>query len=256
MLRLADHLRVCAQALVPEPGGRDADAVDVACGQADGAREAHVEGIQVRALAAEIAALEHRGDIADAATARFWIAERIVDDPLIDTPRLLQVGERPTHDPFGRRFHDAVGRHQLGRSGIKLPLRDRDRLYAALFREIDRAIACRDSADEFDLRSRLGVRPFDVQHLGAVLGIALEGRRFRIRRPFVAERLRPLRLGDGRQRQPCLRLSARGDDLNPRGDLEFAPRSWLRGERRVGKSGARQPSGNHQRGGVAQEFSS
>src|SRR6516164_2782740 len=94
MLRLADHLGVRAEALVTEFGRRDSDAIHVACGQADCTRQPDVERIQVRAFTSEVAGLEHRGDVADAAAARLWIAERVLDDPLVDAPRLFEIAER------------------------------------------------------------------------------------------------------------------------------------------------------------------
>src|SRR5207244_3992850 len=104
VLGLADDLAACPEALVAKPRRRDADAVDIACGQSDRTRQPDIERIQVRALAAEIAGLEHRGDVADAAAARLRIAEGIIDDPLVDATRLLDVAECPAHDPVSGRL--------------------------------------------------------------------------------------------------------------------------------------------------------
>src|SRR5262249_42202589 len=122
VLGFADDLATCPKALVAEPRGRNADAVDVACGQPNRARQPDIERIQVRALAAEVACLEHRSDVADAAAARLGIAESIIDDPLINAARLLDVAEGPAHDLVGGRFHDSVRRHQISRGGIEVPL--------------------------------------------------------------------------------------------------------------------------------------
>src|SRR5260370_11323006 len=114
VLCLTYDLVSSTEALVTEPRGRNADAVDITCGQTHGTCQSDIERIQVRALAAEIAGLQHRGDVANAAAARLRIAERVIDDPLVDATRLLDIAECPAHDTVGRRFDDAVCRHQIG----------------------------------------------------------------------------------------------------------------------------------------------
>jgi hypothetical protein len=60
-------------------------------GQTHGTCQSDIERIQVRALAAEIAGLQHRGDVANAAAARLRIAECVIDDPLVDATRLRRA---------------------------------------------------------------------------------------------------------------------------------------------------------------------
>src|SRR5207247_65510 len=221
VLRLADDLAACPQALVAKARWRNADAVDVACGQSDRARQPDIERVQVSALAAEIAGLQHCGNVADAAAARLRFAERVIDNPLVDTPRLFDIAEGPAHDVVGGRFDDAVRRHQIGRGGIEFALIGRERRHAATLGEIDRAITRRNVADDLHDRGPLAVRPFDVQHLRPVFRIALELRRLPVARPFVAERFNPAGLGNRRQRQPYLHLPRWLDDLDASGDLEL-----------------------------------
>ena len=98
-------------------------------------RESDVEGIQVRTLASEVTSFEHGADVAPTAAAYLRIAERIVDDPLVDRTRFLDIGVGAFRN-FGRLgFHDSVGRNvfvrlqeilQLGPdSGCALPGFDR-----------------------------------------------------------------------------------------------------------------------------------
>jgi len=176
VLRLADDLAACPETLVSEPRRRNADAVDVACRQPSRPRQPNIERVQVRALAAEIAGFEHRGNVADTAAACFRIAERVLDDPLVDAARLLEVAEGPAHDAVGRGFDDAVRRHEIGRGGIELPLVVRQRRHAGAPGEIDHAVPRRNPAHDFNGRCRLAVRPLDVQHLCPVFPVTLEHR--------------------------------------------------------------------------------
>src|SRR5262249_48193003 len=234
VLGLADDLATCPKALVAEPRGRNADAVDVACWQPNRARQPDIERIQVRALAAEVAGLQHRCDVADAAAARLRIAESIIDDPLINAARLLNVAEGPAHDLVAGRFHDAMGRHQLGRGSIEFALIVRERRRGTAAGEIDRAVARGDATHHFRDGRALAVGPFAVYHVRPVLGVAEEHRRLRVGRPFVAQGLRPAWLCDRRQRQPGLRLAGRLNDLDARGDLELAPAIRPGGEWELG----------------------
>src|SRR5262249_9817144 len=68
-----------------------ADAIDVARGNAGRAREPDEERVQVCAFASEVARLEQRADVAEAAPAHLGIAERVVDDPLVDRLGFLEV---------------------------------------------------------------------------------------------------------------------------------------------------------------------
>src|SRR5919201_31010 len=67
MLGLADNLARGAKALVTEARGREADAINVARRQPDGAREPDIERIQVCAFTTQVAGLEHRRDVTNAA---------------------------------------------------------------------------------------------------------------------------------------------------------------------------------------------
>src|SRR5207249_3044078 len=68
-----------------------AHAVDIASGNAGRSRQAHEERVQVGALAAGVARLGHRLDVPQAAAANLRITERVVHDPLVDGPSLLDV---------------------------------------------------------------------------------------------------------------------------------------------------------------------
>ncbi len=91
MLRFGHGLRRSAEALVSHFRLGDTDAVDVARRKTGRARQAHVERIQIGALAAQILGLQHEANVADAAAARFRIPKRVVHDPFVDRARLLDI---------------------------------------------------------------------------------------------------------------------------------------------------------------------
>ena len=61
-------------------------------GMPGGAHEADKQRIEIGALAAEIAGLEHGGDVADAAAAHLGVAEGVLDDPFVDGVDLFDLG--------------------------------------------------------------------------------------------------------------------------------------------------------------------
>src|SRR6266700_3686530 len=63
MLRFRHLLRRSAEALVSQLGLRNSNAVHVAGGKARSAREANVKRIEIGALAAQIARLQHEADV-------------------------------------------------------------------------------------------------------------------------------------------------------------------------------------------------
>ena len=83
-------------------------------------REANEQRIQVGAFAVEIAALQHRRDVANAATAGLGVAECIIDDPVIDLLRLFHIGRRADDNLVRSLLDDPVGGDQRGCGRIEL----------------------------------------------------------------------------------------------------------------------------------------
>src|SRR6202007_1326076 len=98
-----------AGAVVARFGLGTQNAVDTAGRNAECAAEADEEGIEVRALPAEIFRFEHEADVAETAAAGLWIPERVVHDPLIDGAGLFHVRVCASRDFAGGGFHDAIG---------------------------------------------------------------------------------------------------------------------------------------------------
>src|SRR5215813_7905956 len=85
--------------------------IDVACWDADGAAKTDKQGIEVSTFAAKILGLQHRLDVASATAAGCRVAERILNDPLINSTRLLMVPTAHVFDDRLRRLpYNAVGR--------------------------------------------------------------------------------------------------------------------------------------------------
>ena len=129
MLRFGDDCRARAEALVAELRWRNANAVDVARRQAGRPRQADIERVEIGAFAAEIARLEHRRDVADAAAAHLGVAERVIDDPLVDRARLLDVGLAFASPTILSEvcFDDAVDRNEFGALRVEFTFRRRKR---------------------------------------------------------------------------------------------------------------------------------
>ena len=87
-------------------------AVDVPRGQADGASQAHIQGVQVCAFAAEIAGLQHGTNISAATAADLGIAEGVLDDPLIDGLCLFGARSRASRNFESGRLDDSICRHE------------------------------------------------------------------------------------------------------------------------------------------------
>src|SRR5262245_10221907 len=92
MLGLGDVLGGRAEAPIAELRGGDSNAIDVARRDAGRACKPDEQRVEVRAFAAKGARLEHRGDVARPAAASRSVAERILDHPLVDRARLLEIG--------------------------------------------------------------------------------------------------------------------------------------------------------------------
>src|SRR5439155_10844580 len=91
MLRLGDDRRRRTEALVAESRARHADAVHVASRDTQGSGETDEQAVEIGALSAEIAALQHRLDVAGAAAAGLRVAHRVLDDPFVDRPPLFEI---------------------------------------------------------------------------------------------------------------------------------------------------------------------
>jgi hypothetical protein len=196
-------------------------------------------------LPPRFSAFQHCRDVADPAATHLGVAERVVDDPLIDRARLLELGRRAGGDPVGGRFDDAVDGNELGPLAIgplaiERALGGRERRGLSRRGEIRRTIARRDAARDFDHRGRFPVRPFDMQHLGCVFGIAREPGLRGVCRPGAAERSEPVRLVHRGRRYPGLCLALRLLDFEARHDLEIAPRARPDHEGAFGAPRARQ----------------
>ena len=74
---------------------RHPNAVDIPGRKSRGTSQPDVERIQVGAFTAEITGFEHGGNITDAASFDFGIAESVVDDPLVNRLGLIHVGLVP-----------------------------------------------------------------------------------------------------------------------------------------------------------------
>src|SRR5262249_52415658 len=85
--------------------------IDVACRDANGAAETDKQGIEVSTFTPQIVGLQHRLDVANATAAGFRLAERILNDPLINSARLLTVPTAYFFDDRLRRLpYNAIGR--------------------------------------------------------------------------------------------------------------------------------------------------
>src|SRR5262249_60437456 len=125
--------------------------------------------VQGGPLAAEVARLEHGADVADPAAADLGIAERVVDDPLVDGSCFLEIRREATGDLSRRLGNDAIGcdvttalavqREHFLLFGRRVPGR----------LEIDGAVASREAVHEFHGGRRFTGGPFGEQDPGSVL---------------------------------------------------------------------------------------
>ena len=100
---------------IPSPTWRHGSRTRRARGKAGPTREANIERIEIGAFAAQIPGLQHEADIADATAARLRISKCIVNDPLVDRPRLFYVCLRVLRDLDRRCVHDTISWYELGR---------------------------------------------------------------------------------------------------------------------------------------------
>jgi hypothetical protein len=82
-------LGIGPEALVAESRRRNAYAVEIARRDAGSARKRDVETVDVGALSAQIAGLQHERDVAQTAAFGLRIAGRIRHDPIVDAFRFL-----------------------------------------------------------------------------------------------------------------------------------------------------------------------
>ena len=242
-----------AQALVAEARVGDADAVDVARRQPGRAREADEEGVEVGALAREVAGLQHAADVADAAAAHLGLAEGVVHDPVVDRARLVLVALRPLDDVARGVAHDAVGGQQRGGAQVEHALGARQPLgFCAGLGEVGGAVAGGEAAEDLELGLGDARRPLGIDHLraGAIahalheVGVAL---------PEAAHRALPGGLVHRRQRHPHAQRAVAGQRFDAARQLEAAP-AGLRGGREGGRFGERGGGGERRgdggRGGL------
>ena len=228
VLRLADVGASRPERLVAEGRWRQADAVDVTSGYADGPDEADEQRVDVAALPAEVSRLQHGLDVADATAAHLGIPVGVGEDPVVYRPHLLDIGGAPLDDLERRLTDDAVSRHEISRfcpqlQGLRI-LRGRD-----LFRPVERPIQGLEAARQFDHRGALAAGELGVEHAGAVGAIGRRLHHLRVPRPLVVERLLVVRLDRG-YGKPGPDHARRLQDLDARRDLERSPRAGTRRE--------------------------
>src|SRR4029450_7673876 len=89
-------------------------------GHPGSARQAHEHGVEIAALPAEVARLQHAFDVAPAAAFHFGITESVFYDPFVDRARLLDIRLRALGNVARRIAHDTGGRNPLGRLQVEL----------------------------------------------------------------------------------------------------------------------------------------
>ncbi len=151
---------------------------------------------------------------------------------------------------------DAVDRNELGAGRVEFALGrgEIDRGPAGLG-QIDSAVLRRNPAGDLDHLRLFACRPGDVQHLGAVMGIARQ-HRLAVGRPLAVARSDPVFLIDRRQRDPGLADAGGPCDFEPRRDLEIAPGAGRRIEVHVGAGQRRPFRGKRQRHAGFEKFAS
>ena len=210
------------EALVSQFRLGDADAVDVARRKARRAGEADIERVEIGALAAQIPGFQHEADVADAAAARFRIPKRVVDDPLVDCARFLDVGLRAAGDLGRRRFHDAVGRQKLCRPQ-KMLATPRDPLWAACPARRDRRHKSCVATRLVSVRTGFTPAGNSAAMIPSASGLLSTFRRAALRVEGCRERLLEGRLADERRWQPDARGARRIQDFDARRHFERAP---------------------------------
>ena len=141
-----------------------------------------------------------------------------------------------------RRVELAVGRSEIDR-GLAGP------------GQIDCAVLRRNPAADLDHGRGFVRPPGDVQHFGAVMGIARQ-HRLAVGGPLAVARFDPIFLIDRRQRDPGLADAGRLCNLEPRHDLETAPSARRRIEVHVGAGELRPFRGKRQRHAGFEKFAS
>ena len=185
-----------------------------------------------------MAALQHRGDIADAAAAYLCLAKRVVDHPFVDRAGAGEIGRAVADDPVRGFPDDAAGGNEIGRGGVQRAVRSRQRRRVAGFRQVDGAVTDLDVAGDLDHR-RLRLAPFGMHQRRAIMRVVFQ-RRLAVAGPLARARHEPRRFIDGGHRDPGLRLALGIRDLEPGDDLKFAPLAGLRGEAALRSGLARQ----------------
>src|SRR6185295_14539514 len=153
VLGASDVRGTSAEAAIAELALRHSQAVDIARGKSGCARQADVQRIEVGAFALQVAGLQHALDVADAAAAHFRVAGRVIDDPLVDRARLLQLAELALGDVARRVPHDSIRGNQVGRREIERRGGGVERLDGRVgLAQVDGAIDGRKAAHYLDHR--------------------------------------------------------------------------------------------------------
>jgi hypothetical protein len=220
-------------------GVRAAHAVHVAGGQTGGPGQAHVERVEVGALAAEVARLQHGLDVAEPAALDLGIAECVVDDPLVDGAGLGDLRRVALDDLLGGLQYEAVGGNQRG--WLEIPPEDGGVLtgHGAGLGDVDEPVARGEPARDLDGRRLLRRRPLGVHEPGVVFLVAGQPRRPRVSLPRIALATEIVGVGHERHGNPRTRHPRRGRGLDPSDHLERAPLRLRTGQREARRS--RQP---------------
>ena len=222
VLRALEVRRVGAELAVAEGRGGEPQAVDVAGRHADRAAQADEHRVQVGALAAKVAGLEHRLDVAGAAASGLRLAMRVGDHPVVDRTRLVDVGAGALRGLRRGLANDAVERQQLGRHKIAAQHRS---VLAGACRPapVDAAaVAGVHAAGQRDARGRRAGGELRAQHAHAALRVGDDRGSRGVAGPRVVHRLLPVG-GHVGQRQPYLDGALHVGNAHRGRHLEGAP---------------------------------
>src|SRR5215469_7053881 len=109
MLGFRDMVRSHAETLIAEFGFGDANSINVSRRKACRSSQPDIKGVEIGTFPAQISGLQHETDVAAPAATSLGIAEGVLDYPLVDGARFLDVGGCALCGLVGRFFHDAIG---------------------------------------------------------------------------------------------------------------------------------------------------